>query len=109
MGRLKTLPSRLQKAPSRELATTNVCERRITGRKLQDRRLKVWSRNPCCAHCGKLCDFPAGFELDHITPLSMGGEDAESNCQLLCVYYEMRGGEMVKAGCHADKTRADAL
>ena len=109
MGRLKTLPSRLQKAPSRELATTNVCERRITGRKLQSRRLTMWQRDPHCAACGRVVAYPAGFELDHIIPLSMGGEDAEVNCQLLCVHYDLHGGEMVKAGCHTDKTRADAL
>lgn len=30
---------------------------RISGRRLQARRLKVWSKNPHCAMCGKLVEF----------------------------------------------------
>ncbi|HFT7519560.1 TPA: HNH endonuclease [Pseudomonas aeruginosa] len=77
---------------------TTVADHRITGRKLQDRRLRVWSRNPCCAMCGKLCEFPGGFELDHEIPLFKGGEDTEENCQVLC-----SGPD----GCHAKKTNTD--
>jgi 5-methylcytosine-specific restriction endonuclease McrA len=51
--------------------------------------------------------YPGGFELDHVVPLHLGGEDDESNCQLLCVHFEVRDGALVKLGCHADKTRAD--
>ncbi|MGQ7956392.1 HNH endonuclease [Pseudomonas sp. SP16.1] len=80
----------------------------MTGRKLQERRLKVWARNPNCAQCGKLCDFPAGFELDHKVPLHQGGEDTEANCQVLCVRYETINGQLVKVGCHARKTAQDA-
>ncbi|HBO1489874.1 TPA: HNH endonuclease, partial [Pseudomonas aeruginosa] len=50
------------------------------------------------AMCGKLCDFPSGFELDHNVPLFKGGEDTEENCQVLC-----SGPD----GCHAKKTNAD--
>ena len=107
MGRLKTLPPRLQPAPSRQLATTNVSERRITGRKLQSRRLSMWTRDPHCAGCGRVVAYPGGFELDHVVPLHLGGDDDESNCQLLCVHFEVRDGALVKLGCHADKTRAD--
>ncbi|MNE97312.1 HNH endonuclease [compost metagenome] len=83
--------SRIQPLPT-------VADRRITGRKLQDRRMKVWSRNPHCAHCGRLCDFPAGFELDHKVPLYQGGSDTEDNCQVLCSGLD---------GCHAKKTASD--
>ncbi|MBG5755181.1 HNH endonuclease [Pseudomonas aeruginosa] len=76
----------------------SVVDRRIAGRKLQNRRLRVWSRNPCCAMCGRLCDFPGGFELDHKVPLFKGGEDTEENCQVLC-----SGPD----GCHAKKTNTD--
>lgn len=98
--RLTTIKPRLQMAAGRQvqpMPTTK--ERRMTGRKLQERRLNVWSRNPCCATCGKLCDFPAGFELDHTLPLFQGGDDTEANCQVLC-----SGPD----GCHASKTAAEA-
>ncbi len=99
MARLTTIKPRIQMAPTRKvqsLPTTK--ERRLTGRKLQDRRMNVWARNPHCANCGKLCDFPAGFELDHRVPLFQGGSDTEDNCQVLC-----SGPD----GCHAKKTAQD--
>lgn len=108
MGRLTTVKPRLQMAASRPLqALPAVADRRITGRALQARRLKVWSRNPHCAHCGRLCDFPSGFELDHVVPLYQGGADDESNCQVLCVAWKTVDGQRVKLGCHEAKTRAD--
>lgn len=68
---------------------------RLRGRKAQARRLRLWSANPCCAKCQKLTDWPDGFQADHIVPLFKGGEDAETNMQILCI------------GCHEDKTNAD--
>lgn len=68
---------------------------RMTGRKLQERRLKVWTKDPRCNGCGRLTMFPQGFQLDHIVPLYKGGEDHEDNCQVLC--HE----------CHHDKTEQD--
>lgn len=104
MARLKTLPSRLGKAPSRQMETTNTSERRMTGRKLQDRRWRMWQKDPHCADCGRVVEFPHGFELDHKVPLFMGGEDTEDNCQLLCVRYDGRN----KLGCHSTKTAREA-
>lgn len=99
MARLRTLkpklfalqPQAVKAAPSR----------RMTGRKLQDRRLKMWLANPHCAACGCLTVFPDGFELDHRIALADGGEDTEENCQVLCAYLDPFGK---KAGCHHDKT-----
>lgn len=78
---------------------------RITGRKLQARRLRVWSKSPCCAMCGKLVEFSAepgrGFELDHIQALKADGgigEDTEANTQVLCCGPD---------SCHAKKTAKD--
>lgn len=71
---------------------------RLAGRALQARRLRVWTRDPNCAMCGRLTDYPSGFELDHKTPLSKGGQDVEDNCQVLC-----KGAE----GCHQRKTAED--
>lgn len=71
---------------------------RIRGRKLQQRRLSVWSDNPHCAHCGKVTEWPGGFELDHTVALEKGGPDTEDNVQVLC-----SGDE----GCHMKKTARD--
>src|SRR5690606_32790329 len=75
-------------------------DKRITGRALQARRPKMWTESPHCASCGALVDYPFGFELDHIVPLSQGGPDVEDNCQILCA------GPF---GCHAVKTLEDAV
>lgn len=69
---------------------------RLRGRQAQTRRLRVWSLDPFCAACERLTNYPDGFELDHIVPLFKGGEDVDSNMQVLCV-----------SPCHRDKTRAD--
>lgn len=71
---------------------------RLAGRALQKRRLSVWTRDPTCAMCGRLTDYPDGFELDHKTPLFKGGQDTEDNCQVLC-----KG----PSGCHNRKTAED--
>lgn len=71
---------------------------RITGRALQKRRLSVWTKDPTCALCGRLTDYPSGFELDHRIPLFKDGEDTEANCQVLCNGVN---------GCHEKKTAAD--
>ncbi|WP_240351385.1 HNH endonuclease [Streptomyces olivoreticuli] len=48
----------------------------------------------CCDWC--LDDFPAdGVDVDHVRPLSLGGEDIDSNVQVLC------------HGCHGLKTRTE--
>lgn len=80
-----------------------VSERRITGRRLQSRRLEMWSANPHCVECGRWVVFPAGFELDHIVPLGEGGEDTEANCQILCL--DSPDGAVI--GCHRRKTNRD--
>ncbi len=108
MARLNTLKPRVHSLKDDRIqGLPVVADRRITGRKLQDRRLKVWSKHPYCAMCGRLCDFPAGFELDHKVPLYLGGPDTEDNCQVLCVSFEVSEGKPVKAGCHAQKTAKD--
>ncbi|RYF50296.1 MAG: HNH endonuclease [Comamonadaceae bacterium] len=74
---------------------------RLRGRALQARRLKVWTKNPRCAACGRLTAFPEGFQLDHKVPLFKAGKDTEENCQVLCV------GRAGKPGCHDRKTADD--
>jgi 5-methylcytosine-specific restriction endonuclease McrA len=108
MARIKTIKSPLKMAESRIAKVQIVADRRITGRRLQARRLSVWQRDPTCAACGRVVDYPSGFELDHKVPLFMGGEDVEENCQVLCVHFEVIDGQRIKTGCHASKTLSEA-
>lgn len=68
---------------------------RLRGEAGKRRRLRIWSQDPHCKECGRLTDYPEGFELDHRVPLSQGGTDTECNLQVLC------SGSL---GCHAKKT-----
>lgn len=97
MGRLRTVPSRLSQAPSRLQSAPTPSDKRITGRKLQSRRLRVWAKDPHCTDCRVLVDFPHGFELDHEIALVNGGSDTEDNCRVRCV------------PCHEAKTRRDLM
>ena len=95
MARLMTIKPRVAVMPGRGLATAQTpSEMRITGRRLQDRRLRLWARDPRCASCRKLTDFNA-FHLDHVVALVNGGPDTDENCQVLCIE------------CHKTKTSSD--
>ncbi len=98
MARLATLKPRLSVDRTQRVRTATVAETRITGWKLQARRKRLWSANPCCAMCGRLTEYPNDFELDHKVALHQGGEDTDSNCQILCC-----GAD----GCHRKKTNDD--
>ena len=102
--KLTTLKPRLATVLPRLSAAPTPSAKRMTGRKLQDRRLRVWSANPHCAHCGSLTLYPHGFELDHKVSLFDGGEDIDGNTQVLCVSRDAHGR---KTGCHDAKTRQD--
>lgn len=104
MAKLRTLKPKLATLPTTRKAMTTR-EVRTAGRALQSRRLRIWSRNPHCAMCGRLVAYPQGFELDHKVPLFQGGQDTDDNCQVLCVDYDSFGQ---KIGCHADKTAREA-
>lgn len=53
---------------------------------------KVWQRaNGKCENCGRILHWldrgketEFGWELHHITPLSLGGSNTLSNCKILC-------------------------
>lgn len=83
---------------NRLTSAATASDRRITGRTLQNRRLRIWSKDPHCAKCGRLVAYPHGFELDHVVALVNGGPDTDANCQVLCI-----GAD----GCHDAKTRSD--
>ena len=97
--KLTTLKPRVASLGSRVQSVPTASERRITGRTLQNRRLRIWSRHPHCAKCGRLVAYPNGFELDHVVALANGGADTDENCQVLCIG--------AKDSCHEAKTRED--
>lgn len=110
MARLRTIQPRITTMARQTMAKVPaVADRRITGRRLQQRRKAIWTQNPTCSACGRIVLYPHGFELDHKIPLFMGGEDVEDNCQVLCVFVEVINGNKIKKGCHADKTLKDKI
>jgi 5-methylcytosine-specific restriction endonuclease McrA len=80
---------------SRSQATAQAVTR-IRGRRLQERNARVLARQPLCAHCLKQDITRSAVEVDHITPLHLGGPDHESNLQGLCIE------------CHEDKSAGEA-
>lgn len=68
---------------------------RLRGRKATARRLRLWAINPYCTMCGRLTNYPDGFQLDHRIPLHKGGKDEDANLQVLHIE------------CHDKKTMKD--
>lgn len=95
MARLKTVPPRLNAVASRLGQLPTPGERRITGRQLQARRLRIWAADPRCSDCNQETRYPDGFELDHEVALVNGGQDTDENSRVRCIE------------CHKAKTRAD--
>lgn len=69
---------------------------RIRGRKLQQLRQALFSREPLCRECAKLGLVTLATLRDHIVPLAEGGTDTEDNEQPLC------------GACHDLKTQGEA-
>jgi 5-methylcytosine-specific restriction protein A len=95
---MRTLKPKIKLLDTRSKTITSD---RMTGRKLQSRRLRLWSKDPRCASCGRVTQYPNGFELDHKTPLFLGGQDTDENCQIMCIWYDGAGN---KHGCHVEKS-----
>lgn len=57
---------------------------RIQGRKGQELRKRRLKRDPICRLCNEKGITRLSQVIDHIKPLSMGGEDVDENCQGLC-------------------------
>ena len=96
-GRLSCVKPRVEVQANSRLHVQTIGETRIRGRQLQTRRLRIWTKDPRCAHCHRLTVYPHGFELDHRIPLHLGGQDTDENSQVLCVRAD---GD----GCHARKS-----
>ena len=71
--------------------------KRITGRKLQRARRRLFEREPLCVECRKRGIVRLATQRDHEIPVAEGGADDESNEQGLC------------DDCHAEKSRAERL
>lgn len=95
---VRMLGPTIRPAPSRS-------EQRVWGRWSQARRLRMWTASPYCVDCGKLTDFPNGFDLDHEIPVEDGGSEDDSNLRVRCVWWE----HGKKCGCHAEKTAREKL
>ena len=89
------LKPRVQTADASRVSVHTTAERRMTGRRLQARRLRIWQLDPHCADCRRVVAYPDGFELDHKVPLYLGGQDTDENCQVMC------------PDCHRAKTARD--
>jgi 5-methylcytosine-specific restriction protein A len=63
-------------------------------RRVKDRIAR--NANDCCQQCGQPIVGKVRAEFDHIIPLILGGENSETNLQMLCDY-----------PCHATKTKLD--
>jgi 5-methylcytosine-specific restriction protein A len=69
--------------------------KRITGRRLQAMRARLFSRQPLCVLCLEQGIATAATQRDHEIPLEEGGLDDETNEQALCL------------ACHDIKSKAE--
>lgn len=58
--------------------------KRESGRRLQRKRVELFTREPLCRECTKQGRVSLAEIRDHITPLAEGGSDDDSNVQPLC-------------------------
>ena len=69
---------------------------RLRGRANQQRRHRVFTRNPLCVPCAAQGRVRVATIADHVVPLAQGGADDESNLQGIC------------KACHRVKTQGEA-
>ena len=98
--RLKTLKARLatldpQRVP--QLTASPNATQRLRGRAWMVRREQWLRSHPLCVQCAAGGQVTIAREVDHITPLWMGGADNENNYQSLCI------------SCHLAKTSREAV
>ena len=89
--------SRCPKHPRAAWAKKPDAVKRVTGRKLQALRARLFEDNPLCVLCERKGLTVLATQRDHIVSLEEGGPDDESNTQGLC--HE----------CHEGKSLAERL
>ena len=88
--------SRCAKHPREAWSKPVTASKRVTGRKLQTMRTRLFESNPLCAECERHERVALATQRDHIKPLAEGGLDDDSNVQGLC------------EPCHDAKSKAEA-
>lgn len=98
MTKLQTLKPRVQRANLMKVATLSVDHHveRMTGRRLQERNDRYRQAHPLCECCERKGIIRAVAEVDHRTPLHLGGPDTWENLQGLC------------KECHDEKSAQEA-
>ena len=76
--------NRCVKHPKEAWAKPVTATKRVTGRKLQAMRAKLFQESPLCVECERHGRVTLATQRDHIKPLAEGGLDDASNVQALC-------------------------
>lgn len=76
--------NRCQKHQRPDWSKKPTATKRVTGRKLQQLRHELFSRDPLCAECVRHGRLTLATQRDHKIPLAEGGQDSEDNVQGLC-------------------------
>ena len=85
MGRLKTLPSRLQAAPARLATATQSQRERLRGSAWIKIRARIMARDHgLCLSCQRQGKVTQATEVDHISEVADGGSDDDANLEAIC-------------------------
>lgn len=91
--------SRCERHPRQDWAKKVDAPKRMTGRKLQAARARLFTANPLCAECERAGRVRLATQRDHVIALTDGGADDDSNVQGLCdpCHEEKSLGERLRA------------
>lgn len=97
-GMAKSPPrmKRTQAPQPKQVSWRTTKGKRITGRRLQRERERLFADRPLCAECERQGRVTPAKIRDHVRPLAFGGTDTEANTQPLCI------------ACHDIKSKAEA-
>lgn len=88
---------RCERHPREAWAKKPTAVKRITGRRLQAMRARLFTANPLCVECERQGRVTLATQRDHIVSLEEGGLDDDTNEQGLC------------DECHEVKSQAERL
>jgi 5-methylcytosine-specific restriction protein A len=83
--------------PRQDWAKKPDAPKRMTGRRLQAARKRLFEQNPLCVECDKRGIVRLATQRDHVVALTNGGADDDSNVQGLC------------DECHEEKSLGERL